>query len=305
LRIEARTLDDIRALGVNDPEDDKRFATVARVSEINKGLYETFVAPALRMTVTESMAELTRAAHPGRLRFAMFSDRNPAMQPVSAIAEAVRKARQPVSPANPLLAMEHAASSWMSTWLQALGDWRDAMTEALFLTTYGSPWLQALVGLAQQPPARSERDLVREARIARLRAELEGRFEAGGLEEAALRSLVYIRLPERSIDERGFAMLKLISASRSADQRMGLARFKEVLREQYLLVCLDEERAISALPVLLQRHEARAKSVLDNLRKVLAASGTMSAETKRRLSRVEQVFGARRAKATVGNHIDA
>ena len=37
----------------------------------------------------------------------------------------------------------------------------------------------------------------------------ERRFEVGGVEEAVLRALVYIRLPEGSIDERGFAMLKL------------------------------------------------------------------------------------------------
>ena len=47
-RLEARTLDDIRALGGNDAEDDLRFATVARVSEINHGLYQTLVAPAVR-----------------------------------------------------------------------------------------------------------------------------------------------------------------------------------------------------------------------------------------------------------------
>ena len=77
-----------------------------------------------------------------------------------------------------------------------------------------------------------------------MRSELEHRFEVGGLEEAALRALVYIRLPEGSIDERGFAVLKLIRASRPAGKRMSLARFKEMLREQYLLVRLDEERAL-------------------------------------------------------------
>jgi hypothetical protein len=40
-RIEPRTLNDIRALGINSAEDDKRFATVARVSEINLSLYRT------------------------------------------------------------------------------------------------------------------------------------------------------------------------------------------------------------------------------------------------------------------------
>ena len=84
------------------------------------------------------------------------------------------------------------------------------MTEAVFLNTYGSPLLQALVGLGgqQAAPHRIERDLVREAHEAQLRSELEHRFEVGGLEEAVLRALVYIRLPEGSVDERGFAVLQ-------------------------------------------------------------------------------------------------
>ena len=138
-RLEARTLNHLRALGGNDAEDDKRFATVARVSEINRGVYETFVAPAVRMAVTEQTAEASRAMHPNRLRFAMFSDRNPLMQPVKAMAEVVRTARQPVSADNPFLAMERATSSWITTCLQSFGELRDAMTEAVFLNTYGSP----------------------------------------------------------------------------------------------------------------------------------------------------------------------
>ena len=44
-RLEARTLDDIRAFGVNNADDEKRFAAVARVSEVNLGLYRTFGEP--------------------------------------------------------------------------------------------------------------------------------------------------------------------------------------------------------------------------------------------------------------------
>ena len=174
------------------------------------------------MAVTEPTAETLRATHPNRLRFAMFSDRNPMMQPVQALAESVRAARQPVSEDNPLRAIEKTMSSWVTTYLQTFGEFRDAMTEAVFLNTYGSPLLQALVGLGepQAAPHRIERDLVREADAARLRSELEHRFDVGGLTEAALRALVYIRLPEGSIDERGFTVLKLIRASRPGAKRI-------------------------------------------------------------------------------------
>ena len=77
--------------------------------------------------------------HPNRLRFGVFSDHNPMMQPVKAMAESVRAARQPVSDDNPLLAMERAASAWITTCLQTYGEFCDAMTETVFLNTYGSP----------------------------------------------------------------------------------------------------------------------------------------------------------------------
>ena len=51
-RLEARTLDDIRAFGVNSADDEKRFATVARVSEVNLGFYRTFVEPWVRVMTT-------------------------------------------------------------------------------------------------------------------------------------------------------------------------------------------------------------------------------------------------------------
>jgi len=92
-RLEARTLDDIRAFGVNSAEDEKRFAAVSRVSEINLGLYRTFAEPWIRAVVPEPMAESLRAMHPHRLRFGLFSDQHPLMQPIKPLAEAVRANR--------------------------------------------------------------------------------------------------------------------------------------------------------------------------------------------------------------------
>ena len=210
-RLEVRSLADIRALGGNDAADDLRFATAARLSEVNLGLYRALVAPAVRAMTTAQTAETRKRLHPNRVRLRMFSDQNPLMQPVKAAAEMVRESRHPVSADNPLLVMEQAASAWISACLQSWGAWRDMMTEQMFLTTYGSPLLQALAGLgADQPLARRgiERELLREAAEAKRRGDLAGRFEAGGLPEAMIRALVYVRLVERSADERGYAMVK-------------------------------------------------------------------------------------------------
>ena len=60
------------------------------------------------------------------------------------LTEAVRANRTPASPDNPLLAMEKAASSWITTCLESWGSMRGGMTEAFFLNAYGLPLLQAM-----------------------------------------------------------------------------------------------------------------------------------------------------------------
>ena len=48
VRIEKRSLDDIRALGCNSIEDEREFEAVARVSQLNNALYSAFVRPWLK-----------------------------------------------------------------------------------------------------------------------------------------------------------------------------------------------------------------------------------------------------------------
>jgi pimeloyl-ACP methyl ester carboxylesterase len=293
-RLETRTLDDIRALGANSDEDNQRFAAVARVSEIGHGLYRTLAQPAMRAMTTQQSAETMREMHPSRLRFAMFSDKNPMMQPVKALAESVRADRKPVAPNNPLLALEQVASTWITTWWEGYRQVRDATTEAAFLGVYGSPLLQAMVGLGtQHAPSerRIDRELVREADEAMMRVELERRFEVGGLPQAVLRALIYVRRPQQSVDERGFAALQAIRAMQPVNNRMSMAELKACLKEQYLLVRLDEERAVRAIPRLLPDSDQARRAALDALRQVLGARGALSEESERRMSRVEALFG--------------
>src|SRR5271166_5165015 len=228
-RLERRTLDDIRAFGVNSPDDEKRFAAVARVSEVNLGLYRTFAEPWVRATTTERIAEAIREMHPHRLRFRVFSDRNPHMAPVKAMAAEARANRKPVSADNPFLALEQAGSELITTSLRSVGEIRDALTEATFLNTYGSPFVQAAAGLNAEPraaPRHIEREVQRERAAAELHSTLEHRFETGGADEGALRALIYIRKPGGAVDERGFRMLKIIRDSRKANKRLTLCLFK-------------------------------------------------------------------------------
>jgi hypothetical protein len=237
-----------------------------------------------------------RAMHPNRLRFSIFSDQNPLMQPVKAMAADAKARRRPVSAENPFLAWEKAASDWIRTCLQSWGEVRDAMTEAMFLNTYGSPLLQAWTGLNAEPKGTQrhiEREFEREAAEAELRSALKDRFEVGGAEEGALRALAYVRSPGGAADERGYRLMKTIRNSKEANTRLTLAQFKDMLREQLQLVQLDEERAVKALPKLIHPGEPESDAALEALRQLIAAPGPVKREEKSRAARVEKLLGVK------------
>ena len=171
--------------------------------------------------------------------------------------------------------MEKAASSWITTCLESWGAMRDVMTEAFFLNAYGSRLLQAQVGLAaaEDTPRRIERDLVREAAAAERRANLDRKFEEGGLEEAALRALIYVRLPDGAFDERSFRMLKAIREQRKSNARITPSQLRDMLNVQLQLVRLDEERAIEAVPKLLRGDEDDVAAAWSAMRQLVAAPG--------------------------------
>jgi hypothetical protein len=64
LSIEERGLDDIRALGCNSLEDERVFAAVARVSELNNALYQTFMQPWIKMMSGPQLASAAVALNP-------------------------------------------------------------------------------------------------------------------------------------------------------------------------------------------------------------------------------------------------
>jgi hypothetical protein len=300
--LEARAVADIRALVANDPEDDRRFATAAKVSEINQGLYRTYLGPAVCAATTEASAAALRRLHPNRLRFGMFADDNPLMQPVAAWADWVRGNRRPVAADNPFLAFERMAAEMIAGSLEAYGTARDAIQEQIFLNTYGAPWLQAMVGLRADDASagrRVERELGRTAAASQMAAQFAQRFEEGGLTEAAVRALLYVRLPEGKVDERGFAALRKIAGELPAAKRLGRQRFKEIVKEQFLILRLDEERAIAALPRLLPDDRRACEAALVIIRRVLAARGALPEEGRRRLQRIEALFGGAPEAAAV------
>ncbi|WP_460450802.1 DUF3141 domain-containing protein [Alsobacter sp. SYSU BS001988] len=283
--LEKRTLDDIRNFGTNSAEDETRFATVARVSEINKGLYQTFAAPFVRQMSTDQTAEWLRNMHPHRLRFAALSDQNPAAPLIASLAEKVRADRRPVDDANPLRQLETAAAAQISQSLKLWGAFRDMMTEQVFLATYGSPSLQALVGVSSEDESERPhaiRDLARRTTADAEEAKLRAGMDRGDLVDAIVRALLYISHGAGRVgDERGFSALKSLSAALPSSLKVGKERFKEAVRRQSLTVSLDENGALETLPRLLPDDRSERRRGLDMIRTVFESRDRSEDETAR------------------------
>jgi len=290
MRCEARTLDDIRALGGNDAADERRFATAARVSEINLSLYRTFAQPMVRAMVNSPMAEWMQQLHPLRLQYEFFSNANPLMAPVATLAEQVRKDRKPSEANNPFVAMQENASRQIVAGLDAWRDMTEALAERTFLTIYGLPSLQAAVGLdpaATRPLRQAAKSPLHQELLQKRIAELKSRIPIGGLREAVIRGLLYAGMTRAAIDERGFELTRRI---RQAHGDIPLSDFKALVREQFNMLLIDQEGALRAIPAMLPSDAEERRKAFDLIKQVLGARGEMSPEDEKRMTEVARLF---------------
>jgi hypothetical protein len=291
-RFEPRTLDDVRQIVQPSPENERRFATVRRISEINLGLYRSLFQPFVKAAVNEQTAAWMKKMSHAELPFEIFSERNPLMQQVAKLAEQVREQRRPAAADNPFLAWQAQMSEGIIAALDGYRDQRDSLMEKIFLAIYSAPALQALVGLgASDEPARRRPELDKEhtARIQERIAELKAGIAEGGPREAAIRALIYVGMAGPGADERMFNVLRELRADNDS---LTLEAFKQTVREQYFKLQLDCEGALAAIPTMLSTDPTRRKQILDSLRRTVRATGELSGERADRLARVETLFTA-------------
>ena len=279
-------------MGGNTAEDERRFATAARVSEINLANYRNFVQPWVRAAVTPQMADWTRKWHPLRVSYEAFGSDNAATKAVVEAADNIREHRKPAAQDNPFLAFQETVSKNIVNVLDKWRDTQEALSETLFLGIYGSPALQAAVGIepdadVSPKPAMSPEHRKRlEARI----AELKSQIGVGGLRECVIRGLLYVGMARGLVDERSLEALRRARAG-DASSRLTLAQFKTIVREQFFMLLLEPEASLAAIPKLLPPSEDERREGLAAIRDVLSASAAISGETARRLEQVTQLFG--------------
>jgi pimeloyl-ACP methyl ester carboxylesterase len=292
LEFSTRTIDELDEVVQHRPEDDTRFATVARISEINLGLYRNFLQPWIKAMATPDSAKWMRRMHPNRLGYRLLSDRNPLMVGVPVLAERIRQDRRPLGGDNLFRSLEGIFSDQVYRALNAWRDLRDSSTERLFMDIYGQPVLQALVGLGgdahvhrRRPGAEPEHRRF----IERRRAEVRDQIEKGGSHEAVMRSVIHVMGGAPATDERNFNRLR---ASRAElEPEIQVADFKHLMREQFFILKLDREAALEAIPTLLKGQTAeQIDDYLAHIEHVLVASGELSSHAADRFARIQTLF---------------
>lgn len=292
---------------MHKPEDDRRFATVARISEINLGLYRLFMQPWLKAIMTPEAARFIRRMHPIRLGYKLLSDRNPLSVPLPVMAEAVRKNRHPVSQDNLFKALETMGSDQLVASLNAMRDLRDSSTEKMFMDIYGQPLLQAAVGLygdahvhRRRPGAEPEHRRFMEQR----QEELREKITQGSDHEAVMRSLIYVLGGAPATDERNFKRLRATRAE--LEPGIKLSEFKRLVREQFFILKLDREEALNSLPVLLAgKSNDDIDGYISHLEHVFAASGELTEHAAVRFDQVKALFDKARPSESIARKSSA
>jgi len=301
MRCETRTLDDIRALGGNDSADERCFSAVDRVSQMNLRLYRTFLQPFVRAFVNPAWADAMRRLHPLRLQYEMFSNANPMMAPVAGWAERVREGRRPVAADNPFIALQENMSRQIVAGWEAWRVAAEKFSERLFMTVYGSAPFQAALGVDaadRQPMRRPAKNPLHRELMEKRIAELKSRITSGGLREATIRALLFAGMGRGAVDERGFEALRRI---REKYTDVSLAEFKATVREQFYMLLLDPEGALSAIPAMLPADAELRRKALELVHQVLSARGELSAQDRERFQWVSRLFGKDDRLAVVRN----
>jgi hypothetical protein len=252
--------------------------------------------PMVKAIFTPQVAEMLKRWDTGRLQYEAFTDANPLMAPLAKAADQARENRKPVAADNPFLKAQEAVSDQI---VKALDAWRETTekaSESMFLAIYGSPVLQAAVGVNPESarPRRPGKSLMHRELLEKRIAELKSKINQGGLQECTIRGLLYAGAARGAVDERGVAALRQIRLTEEAS-RLTLQEFKTMAREQFLLLVLEPEATLAAIPKLLPVDVAERRKGLAAIRNVLSAAGEITGETAERLKRVTALFEANEA----------
>lgn len=249
-------LEEMRNLNRMQRKDEKPFEVVAEVSVMNEKAYALFGRPLVKSMVNETTAQMGRTFHPNRAQRWAFSDFNPVMWPVAAMAQTVKANRKPVEPGNPWRKLEAIGSEIITASWNLYRDLRDAASESLFFQIYGSMIVLGATGdvkpgqpVVKQPDVR-ELPFVREAMA---------QIDKGGYLEALARIGALLGQFAGPIPLNRLALTDEYIKSDKVLSTIPEDEARRIRSEAAVMVLLEPERTLNALPGLLSSEEDRRR----------------------------------------------
>lgn len=263
VHFEHRRIADILSHDDDGRDDEREFALVDRVSEINSSLYDWTIRPWMRQMINEPIASLVRQAHPFRQERVLWSSLNPALWWLPSVAGKVRQTRKPVAQNNPLLAWQDFWAANFEHTLDAWRDIRDAAQEMAFHAVYGG--LSTLAGTSRTNTSAKRSAHTDQALVEQLREALPN----GGRMDATLRILLLLANASGRLNK---ATLKgLLADCREAslvkEEGVAAAALREVAYLQNMLVFAYPQESLDTLPMLLPTRADR-EAVLEAVKRM-------------------------------------
>ena len=263
-----KILDILNQEDTNNLDDEREFALVDRVSEINSSLYDWSVRPWLHQLINEPTANLVRQTHPFRQERLLWSSLNPALWWLPGTAQQVRETRRPVSPANPLLAWQNLFAKTVEDNLNTWRDVRDSTHEWLFHAFYGSFSTFSEVKKPNSEPNAAH--LVAKDKNQTLIKNLRAELSKGGMLEASVRILLLLAHTASRLDKD--LLQHVLANFREEIQNnasvLSAPLLKEIARIQGLLVFAYPQESLKTLPMLLPTVEARQQTMEKTLARI-------------------------------------
>jgi hypothetical protein len=281
-----RKIADIRTL--SGEASNEAFPAVAKISEMNQHFYDVAVSPIVRQLATEAGAEARRQASPMRTRRYMFSDLNPFMMPVRAMAGMVRQHRAPAAADNPFLAMEKAWADGVERSIDAWRDMRDAWIETAFHAVYGG---LAAIGVTGDDAA-AEAEVARRsiaAEPAQL-ADARAKVAEGGYAEAVIRMMILLADARGGVRRSRLARSNALLTTEAPFVGMPPSARQAIIREQTVIVTMLREEALATLPALLPAAAERRKA-LAAVEHVAGPEEELGDKAREMLGRMRETLG--------------
>lgn len=259
-----RDMSDILAIDTGDI-DDEDFRVVAAVSDHNDEMYKEYLSPFVKMLATEEFAEALRQSHPLRWKKYMFADqKNPFMAQFESLALEAKKNRKIVSKDNFFLGIEKIVSETIEKTFQMHANLRDDTQEYMFRAIFGDPLLQSMFESRVQANEEKEKALqtdVFEKKHKEQEQRLFGLMDKGDFLDGILRITVAMTGADRIIDRKELQYIRELVTVYNVLGETTEPQLKRKMRDQARIVRLDQDRALNALPTLIEGAENRLVAI--------------------------------------------